>query len=97
MISTAPLTPEAGVKFSVPSAFRLTLPWAGLASTGLLTVSWAAVLSTSVSLALTSMFSKGTFKGVVAVSATATGMSLVPLTVTVSVVSLNSPAASRTR
>ena len=84
------------MKLIVPSRFSVTLPWAGL-TVGALTASCAAVLSTSVSLPLTLMFSKGTFKAVVAASATATGASLVPLTVTVSVVSLNRPAVSRTR
>ena len=75
----------------------VTVPWAGTASTGALTVSCAGVLSTSVSLPATLMFSKGTFKGVVATSATATGVSLVPVTLMVRLVSLNRPPASTTR
>ena len=85
---TGPLTPGAGKKLSVPSPLSVTEPWAGLASTGALTVSCAGVLSTSVSLALTLKLSSGVLIGVLGLSSTATGASLVPVTVMLSVVVL---------
>ena len=58
-MTTGPLTPRAGVKLMLPSGFRLTEPLAGMARVGALTVSWAALLSTSESLALTLTFRIG--------------------------------------
>ena len=84
------------MKLIVPSPLSVTLPCAGLTSVGADTVSCTGVLSTSVSVPLTLMLFKGTFSGVAALSATATGMSLVPVTVTVKVLLLVRPAVSLT-
>ena len=90
---TGPVTPLAGVKLIVPSGLTLTLPLVGL-TTGLLTLSCALVLSGSVSLPFTLILLIGVLSGVVAVSATATGASLVPVMLTVSALLLVAPAVS---
>ena len=83
-MATGPLTFRAGVKLSVPSALTLTLPSAG--STLAAVTDSVVPASTSVSLASTSIDDSATLIEVEARSATATGASLVPATVTVMLV-----------
>ena len=64
---------------SLPSASMLTLPWLGSFSCGLLTVSSLLSLSTSLSLAFTSMVT-GVLMAVVATSSFATGASFTGVT-----------------
>ena len=72
----------AGVNVSVPFGLSTTLPWLGLATTGLLTVSVSP--STSVSLASTATV-MGALMGVEARSLFATGASLTGVIESVSV------------
>ena len=83
-----PLNPVAGVKVISPVVgLSVTVPCAGLV-VGALIVSWALVLSTSLSLLFTLTVTAVPI-GVKAESSTAIGPSFVPITVMVSVVVLD--------
>ena len=71
---TGPVTPVAGVKLSVPFGLIVTVPWAGVVSTALATVSVS--LSSSLSLPNTLILLIVVLIGVLAMSSNATGASL---------------------
>ena len=84
------------MKFRVLSGLILMLPKAGFAKLAAVTDSSPAPLSTSVSLANTSMLFNAVLIGVTALSSTATGASLTALTLRVSVPTSLPPLPSMT-